>query len=138
MNVLEIIKLLLSAFLGGLVGLERQTHHKQSGIRTMSLISLGSCTFSIVSTSFPGSDPTRVIAQIVTGIGFLGAGIIFKSGMNVYGLTSAAAIWCVAAVGMLIGVGMMQLAIEVTFIMLAINIFIKRKKEDEPGNSGKN
>jgi putative Mg2+ transporter-C (MgtC) family protein len=135
---MEIVKLLLSVFLGGLVGLERQRHHKQSGIRTMALISLGSCTFSIISTSFPGSDPTRVIAQIVTGIGFLGAGIIFKSGMNVYGLTSAATIWCIAAVGMLVGINMIQLAIEVTFIMLTINIIIKRKKKDEPGNCREN
>lgn len=128
---MEIVKLLLSAFLGGLVGLERQRHHKQSGIRTMALISLGSCVFSIVSLSFPGADPTRVIAQIVTGIGFLGAGIIFKSGMNVYGLTSAAAIWCVASVGILVGINMWQLAIEVTFIILIINIFVKRKQKDE-------
>lgn len=122
---MELIQLLLSSFLGGLIGLERERHHKQSGIRTMALISLGSCAFAIISASFPGSDPTRVIGQIVTGIGFLGAGIIFKSGMNVYGLTSSATIWCTAAIGVLVGVQMFQLAIALTLIILAVNSVIK-------------
>lgn len=122
------LKLLLAAFLGGLIGMERQNHHKQSGIRTMALISVGSCAFSIISASFSNADPTRVIAQIVTGIGFLGAGIIFKSGMNVYGLTSAATIWCTAAIGVLVGIDMMQLALTLTFIILVINAVIKNVK----------
>lgn len=125
MKIIEIVQLLLSAFLGGLIGLEREKHHKQSGIRTMALISLGSCVFAIVSNSFAGADPTRIIGQIVTGIGFLGAGIIFKSGMNVYGLTSSATIWCTAAIGVLVGVQMFQLAIALTLIILAINSVIK-------------
>ncbi len=133
---MEIAKLLLAAFLGGLIGLERQRHNKQSGIRTMALISLGCCVFSIVSMSFPNADPTRVIAQVVTGIGFLGAGIIFKSGMNVYGLTSAATIWCTSAVGMLIGIDNYKLAIELTIIILIVNTMIKKVKNYERGNSG--
>jgi putative Mg2+ transporter-C (MgtC) family protein len=135
---MELAQLLLSAFLGGLIGLERQNHNKQSGIRTMALISLGSCVFSVISLSFPNADPTRVIAQIVTGIGFLGAGIIFKSGMNVYGLTSAATIWCTATVGTLIGIEKYQLGIEVAFIILFLNTAIKKIKGDERGNRGEN
>jgi len=125
------LQLLLSAFLGGLIGLERENHNKQNGIRTMALISLGACAFSLVSISFPNADPTRIIAQIVTGIGFLGAGIIFKSGTNVYGLTSSATIWCTAAIGVLIGVNMLKLAILLTFIILVINSFIKNTKNDK-------
>lgn len=127
MDITIVSKLLLSAFLGGLIGLERQNHRKSSGIRTMSLISLGAAVFSIVSISFMGSDPTRVIAQIVSGIGFLGAGIIFKSGMNVYGLTSAATIWCTAAVGTLCGIEKYQEAIIVSLIVLVINSLINKK-----------
>ena len=131
MDLLMISKLLLSAFLGGLVGLERQNHNKSSGIRTMALISLGACVFSIVSISFPGADPTRIVAQIVTGIGFLGAGIIFKSGMNVYGLTSAATIWCTASLGVLVGIGMYQLAVTLTLIILTINSLINKKSKKD-------
>ena len=131
MDLLIISKLLLSAFLGGLVGLERQNHNKSSGIRTMALISLGACVFSIVSFSFPEADPTRIIAQIVTGIGFLGAGIIFKSGMNVYGLTSAATIWCTASLGVLVGIGMYQLAVTLTLIILTINSLINKKSKKD-------
>lgn len=131
MDLLMISKLLLSAFLGGLVGLERQNHNKSSGIRTMALISLGACVFSIVSISFLGADPTRIIAQIVTGIGFLGAGIIFKSGMNVYGLTSAATIWCTASLGVLVGIGMYQLAVTLTLIILTINSLINKKSKKD-------
>jgi len=122
---MNVIQLLLSAFLGGLIGLEREKHHKQSGIRTMALISLGACTFAIIATSFPEADPTRIIGQIITGIGFLGGGIIFKSGINVYGLTSSATIWCTAAIGVLVGVNMLQLAIILTLIILVVNSVIK-------------
>ena len=131
MDISIIVRLLLSAFLGALIGLERQSHRKSSGIRTMALISLGSAIFSIISLSFPGADPTRVIAQIVSEIGFLRADIIFKSGMNVYGLTSAATIWCTAAVGTLIGIGKYQESIIVTFIILIVNSLINKKKINE-------
>ena len=129
MDIINLSRLLLSTFLGALIGLERQTHRKNSGIRTMSLISLGSAVFSIISMSLAGSDPSRVIAQIVSGIGFLGAGIIFKSGMNIYGLTSAATIWCTAAVGTLCGIGRYQEAIVVTLLILAVNALINKKSK---------
>lgn len=131
MDILIVSKLLLSTFLGGLIGLERQSHNKNSGIRTMALIALGATVFSIVSISFSGEDPTRVIAQIVSGIGFLGAGIIFKTGVNVYGLTSAATIWCTAAVGTLCGIDKFQEAIIVTIIILVVNSIINKKSKNE-------
>ena len=132
METLMISKLLLATILGGLVGLERQSNNKSLGIRTMALISLGSCVFAVVSISFPGADPTRVIGQIVTGIGFLGAGIIFKSGKNVYGLTSAATIWCTAGLGVVVGVGMFQISLIVTFLILLINSLTSIKSKGKP------
>lgn len=131
METLMIYKILLATLLGGLVGLERQSNHKSSGIRTMALISLGSCVFALISMSFPGADPTRVIAQIVTGIGFLGAGIIFKSGKSVFGLTSAATIWCTAGLGVVVGIGMFQLSIIVTFLILIINSLTRIKSKQK-------
>ena len=130
MEINILIKLLLSSFLGGLIGLERQSHNKNSGLRTMALISLGACIFSIISLDISGADSSRVIAQIVTGIGFLGAGIIFKSGTNVYGLTTAATI-CTAGIGVLIGVDMFEIAIYAVLAILIINslnVKIKKKK----------
>jgi len=79
MELSNLLSLLLSVFLGFLLGLERKSKHSSVGIRTMSLITLGSTIYSLISIHYFNSDPTRVIAQIVTGIGFLGAGIIFKS-----------------------------------------------------------
>ena len=79
MESFNIIPLLLSVFLGFLIGLERESKHKSIGIRTVSLITLGSTIYTLISIYYFNSDPTRVIAQIVSGIGFLGAGIIFKS-----------------------------------------------------------
>lgn len=97
-----VLKVLLSIFLGGLVGLEREWHNMPAGVRTFILVSVGSCMFTILSYRF-GGDPARVAAQIVTGIGFLGAGVVMQHKGTVHGLTSAAGIWAVAAVGMAVG-----------------------------------
>lgn len=104
-------KVVLAILCGGLIGLERELKHKPAGLRTNILICLGSALFTILSVlmsrssdGFPG-DPTRVAAQIVSGIGFLGGGIILQSGGGITGLTSAATVWVVAAIGMGIGLG---------------------------------
>lgn len=99
------IRLVLSVIFGGLIGLEREIVHKPAGVRTHMLVSLGSALFILISLeAFPG-DAARIIAGIATGIGFLGAGTIFKAKNDVHGLTTAASIWAVAAVGLAIGLG---------------------------------
>ena len=101
-------RLLLAAFLGALVGLERELHDHPAGMRTHLLVSLGSAGFTVLSIAMaqgPGADPTRIAAQIVSGIGFLGAGAILKEGATIRGLTTAASLWSVAAVGMAAGAG---------------------------------
>ena len=99
-------QILLSLLLGGIVGWDRERRHMPAGVRTYMLVSFGSCVFTILSyRGFPGGDPARVAAQIVTGVGFLGAGLLVQRKGNIYGLTSAAGIWAVAAVGMAVGAG---------------------------------
>ena len=102
-----ILKLLLAGVLGGLIGFEREAHGRPAGLRTHILVSLGSALFTIVSLSYSGerSDPSRIASQIVTGIGFLGAGTIIRQGSIVRGLTTAASLWTTAAIGMAVGTG---------------------------------
>ena len=105
-------KILLALALGGIVGLERERHKRPAGVRTFSLVSVGSCAFTILSyLGFSGADPSRIAAQIVSGIGFLGAGVVIHRKGAVSGLTSAAGIWAVAAVGMAVGAGKYFLAL---------------------------
>jgi putative Mg2+ transporter-C (MgtC) family protein len=126
-----ILKLLISVGLGFLIGLEREKSHKAVGIRTMSLITLGSTIFTIVSIYYIKADPTRIIGQIVTGIGFLGAGIIFKHAEQITGLTTAATVWCAAAVGVLVGVSLYEIAIVSTALILIINILFGHFKKEK-------
>ncbi len=115
-----VIKLLVSILLGSLIGLERETHGRPAGLRTHVLVCMGSTLFTIAGIVMAGpqnrigtiNDPARIAAQIVTGIGFLGAGTIIHQGSVVRGLTTAASIWAVAAIGLLVGIGgeMMWLA----------------------------
>lgn len=130
MELSNIIPLLLAVFLGALIGAERETKKNSSvGIRTMSLITLGSCMYTIISISQLDADPTRVIAQIVSGIGFIGGGIIFKHGLNILGLTTAATIWVSAALGILVGLELYEMSIVSTFLILIINTIFKQFKQ---------
>jgi putative Mg2+ transporter-C (MgtC) family protein len=110
------LRLAVAAGLGAAIGIEREVREREAGIRTHLLVSLGSCLFTIVSAygfheflssgaSVVRADPTRIAAQIVTGIGFLGAGAIIREGISVRGLTTAASLWMVAAIGMAAGAG---------------------------------
>ncbi|HEY7132358.1 MAG TPA: MgtC/SapB family protein [Candidatus Limnocylindrales bacterium] len=105
------LRLLIAAAFGALVGIEREIHGHSAGFRTHTLVAVGSAMFTVLSIyGFPSSpanpvDPTRIAAQIVTGIGFLGAGAILKAGPTVHGLTTAASLWSVAAIGMAAGAG---------------------------------
>ena len=115
------VKILLALLLGGMVGLERERRKRPAGVRTLMLVSVGSCIFTILSyQGFIGGDPGRVAAQIVTGIGFLGAGVTIQRKGTVYGLTSAAGIWAVAALGMAVGTGNYFLALFSTAAVLAV------------------
>ena len=117
---LELMLRILMAFaLGGVIGYERETIQRPAGLRTHMLVAAGSAAFTIVSIyAFVGQgtvrDPARVAAQIVAGVGFLGAGTIWRTSSTVRGLTTAASIWLVAAVGMLVGTGLYVLAIFTT------------------------
>jgi putative Mg2+ transporter-C (MgtC) family protein len=88
-----------------MIGIERQWHQKMAGLRTNALVALGSCGFVVFSSTVGEGDPTRVAAQVVTGIGFLGAGVILREGINVHGLNTAATLWCSAIVGTFAGGG---------------------------------
>ena len=111
-------RLLLAGFLGGFIGLERELRGYPAGIRTLALVTLGACLFTDVSRLMGGDD--RVAAQIVTGIGFLGAGVIFREGYTVRGITTAATIWSAAAVGMAIGIGLYIVAILGSVALFAV------------------
>lgn len=117
-------QLLLAVFLGGLIGVERWFRRKPAGLRTYSLVALGACLFTSISLSgvfsYGSFDPSRVISQIVVGVGFLGAGIIFTQGNLVQGLTTAAGLWVTAAIGATVGAGFYMVAIIATIISLLI------------------
>src|SRR5260370_36870075 len=101
-----VIRLGVALILGTMVGLERQWHHRMAGTRTNALVSVASAAFAMIGISLGGvGNESRVIGQIVSGVGFLGAGVIFKEGITVHGLNTAATIWCSAAVGALAGIG---------------------------------
>jgi len=120
-----LVRLLAAALCGAGLGLEREVHGHQAGMRTHMLVALGSAVFTVLSVyGFPKTpdtaltDPSRISAQIVTGIGFLGAGAIIKYGTNIRGLTTAASLWLVASIGLAAGVGAYFLAVAGTFIGL--------------------
>lgn len=116
-------RLLLSALLGGIVGLEREFRNKSAGLRTNILIAIGSALFTLMSIELGDAkltDPTRVAAQIVVGVGFLGAGAIMRTDAGVQGLTTAATIWVNAAIGVAVGGGEYHLAIIATLITLGV------------------
>ena len=125
----SLLRLALAAVLGGLIGVERELREREAGLRTHLLVALGSALFTIVSAygfhaflasgaSVVRADPTRIAAQIVTGIGFLGAGAIIRQGLSVRGLTTAATLWVVAAVGLAAGAGYYSAAVITTALVL--------------------
>lgn len=119
------IRLLLAAALGGVLGAERELHQKSAGFRTNILIAIGSAVFTIASlTLAPNADPTRIAAQIVTGIGFLGAGAIMRTHSGVHGLTTAATVWVNAALGIAAGGGLYRLAVLGGAITLAVLLIL--------------
>jgi putative Mg2+ transporter-C (MgtC) family protein len=116
------LRLLLAAGLGAAIGIEREIRQKPAGLRTNILIALGAALFTIISVEIAraGGTPDRVAAQIVTGIGFLGAGAILRSGHSIHGMTTAATIWVNAAIGMAAGSGAYAMATVATTLTLAV------------------
>lgn len=137
-----IIRLLIAVLLGAIVGVERDLAGKEAGVRTDIMVSAGAAIFSMVALSLPyliatspehlnevlarNSGFLAVIANIVVGVGFLGAGIIVKQGLHVYGLTTAGTVWFVSAVGVLVGVGFVEFA-AISTITLTVLLYVLRK-----------
>ena len=119
-----LLRLVIAVIAGGFIGLEREVVHKPAGIRTHMLVCLGAALFVLVTLETLPNETARIIAGIATGIGFLGAGTIFRSKSEVHGLTTAASIWAVAGVGIAIGLGyylMTIIAVALILIILQLN-----------------
>jgi putative Mg2+ transporter-C (MgtC) family protein len=132
------VRLFLAAGLGAAIGVERELRQKAAGLRTNMLIALGSAVFTVVSLELArnGGTPDRIAAQIVTGIGFLGAGSILRSGRSIHGMTTAATIWVNASVGMAAGAGLYTVAIAgtiITLIVLAVLPYLEQRLDRYAG-----
>jgi putative Mg2+ transporter-C (MgtC) family protein len=134
-----ISRLTITLFLSGLIGLERQAHKRTAGLRTHILVGLGSCLIMLTSmyvfdiyNNIANVDPTRIAAGVITGIGFLGAGAIMREGEGVKGLTTAASLWVVAAIGLAIGCGFRNAAIYATVLTLIVLFFLRYVEDLKP------
>jgi putative Mg2+ transporter-C (MgtC) family protein len=117
LNQQELFKLLVAALVGGIIGVEREWHNKSAGLRTISLLTIGSTLFTMLSIQ---SGDNRIVANIVVGVGFLGAGVILFSGGRIRGLTTASSVWVAAATGMAIGFGEFELALFVAGMVVVV------------------
>jgi len=141
-DYITIGRVFLAFVLGGLVGFERERTQRPAGLRTHMLVAAGAACFTVASIyGFQGlgvnSDPARLAAQIITGIGFLGAGAIFRTGDTVKGITTASSIWITASIGILIGAGMVYLAVFTTvmtwfvlFVVKSIEMRLEHRRQD--------
>jgi putative Mg2+ transporter-C (MgtC) family protein len=128
-----LVQLILAALLGMVIGLDREYRNQPAGLRTHMLVGVGSCLFTVLSVyAFPGSDPSRVAAQVVVGIGFLGAGTIINRKGETHHLTTAASIWATAAVGMAVGAGAWFLGLGAALLIWIILSVIRRWSKTNP------
>jgi putative Mg2+ transporter-C (MgtC) family protein len=126
------LRLTVGLLLGATVGIERELRSQPAGFRTHGVVALGSAIFTVVSAhafSGPGSDPTRIAAQIVTGIGFIGAGTIIQQRGSIRGLTTAASLWAVAGIGMAAGAALYVVAIVATMLILVALLVLDRLED---------
>lgn len=139
-EIVMVARSVVAALLGGLIGWQRQSRGSRAGIRTFAAVSLGACTFGLVSIYASGNtDPTRIAAQVVSGVGFLGAGVILRDQGRVVGLTTAATLWSAAAVGLAIAYGMYILGILNAFLMflfLVAGPVLKQHARSTGGKAG--
>jgi putative Mg2+ transporter-C (MgtC) family protein len=119
------LRLTVALLLGSAIGFERQWHQKMAGLRTNALVALGACGFVVFSGLVGQGDPTRVAAQVVSGIGFLGAGIILREGVNVRGLNTAATLWCSAMVGTIAGAGYFAASLLAAAFVVGTNLLLR-------------
>jgi len=119
------LRLAVALLLGSAIGFERQWHQKMAGLRTNALVALGACGFVVFSGLVAQGDPTRVAAQVVSGIGFLGAGIILREGVNVRGLNTAATLWCSAMVGTIAGAGYFAASLLAAAFVVGTNLLLR-------------
>jgi putative Mg2+ transporter-C (MgtC) family protein len=124
-----VLRLFVSLLIGTILGLEREYRSKAAGLRTMIMICLGSTIFTEISMTIGGDSMDRIAANIITGIGFLGAGVIFKDGLSVTGITTATAIWICAALGMAAGAGQYFISFIGTFVVLIVLIAFENVKK---------
>ena len=131
-----LLRLGCAVLAGGLIGFERQWHQKTAGLRTNTLVALGAAIYVLISIQMTGAtgDVTRIIGQIVVGVGFLGGGVILHHGMDVQGLTTAATIWCSSAIGCLAGCGFFAETaictlgiISINSVLLRIDVWLKKR-----------
>ncbi|HAT93969.1 MAG TPA: magnesium transporter MgtC, partial [Sphingobacterium sp.] len=124
----DILLIMLSVLIGLLIGIEREYRNKSAGLRTFILVSFGSCLFTILSLKIGLANPDRLAANIITGIGFLGAGVIFKEDNKVSGITTATTIWATASLGMCVGAGYIFLAfigVGLVLMILALLTYLQ-------------
>ena len=143
-NLIILLRLVVSAILSGLIGIERELHGCAAGLRTHILVCVGATLFMITSILIAASyghvgeaDPSRIAAGVVTGIGFLGAGAIIRYGASIRGLTTAASIWAVAAVGLAVGAGMYEAASIASVVVLAVLILSRLEERTTLKRQGK-
>lgn len=125
----ELIRIGIAFLTGGIIGMEREYRSKPAGIRTMIMICVGSALFTILSKEISDISPDRIASNIVTGIGFIGAGVIFKEGLSINGLTTAALIWVTAALGMAAGLGNFVM-VGVVLVVVLFTLFILQYLQD--------
>lgn len=132
-----ILRLGLAMLLGMSIGFEREFNQKRAGLRTQTLVTIGAMAYVYISTMVIGGsvgDATRIAGQIASGVGFLGAGVIMREGLNIRGLNTAATLWCSSAVGCLTGIGMMIEATFFTFCIVVMNLLFKPLANMVSGN----
>ena len=121
-----VLRLVAAVAAGGIIGAEREWRQKRAGLRTNVLVAVGAAVFCLIAASIEDADRTRIAAQIASGIGFLGAGVILRDGLNVRGLDTAATLWCAAAAGATAGSGLYAIALTASAIILAVNVLFPR------------
>lgn len=121
LELLMAFRALLAVTLGGFIGWERERHGREAGVRTYGAVALGACVFALIAAHVPsGNNPHVIAAGVVTGVGFLGAGVILREGGTIVGLTTAATLWSTASVGLAVGYGMYILGILVSILVFGL------------------
>lgn len=121
-----LMRLVVAVAAGGIIGAEREWRQKRAGLRTNVLVAIGAAFFCLIAASTDSVDRTHIAAQIASGVGFLGAGVILRDGVNVRGIDTAATLWCAAAAGATAGSGLFAIALSGSVLILGVNILLPR------------